>query len=237
MIEYLVIPRYAGTFEIPAVSISYFDLASGSYRTLRSESYKLEVAKGEGGGTTVAGSFADQEQVRLLGSDIRYLKKDIKLHRSVSLIFGKTWFWMCYILPLLVFTVLLIVNRKQVKANADIARVRNRKANKVAVKRLKQAGIYLKGGKKEEFYDEVLKALWGYTSDKLNIPLSRLTKETIESQLMDFNVNEDIRKEYMDILKTCEYARYAPGDASQAMDELYDKTMNVMNKMENTIKK
>jgi hypothetical protein len=173
----------------------------------------------------------------LLGSDIRYLKNDIKLHQQTNLIYGKTWFWLCYLIPLLFFAIFLIINRKQVKANADAARVRNRKANKVAVKRLKQAGIYLKEGKKESFYDEVLKALWGYTSDKLNIPLSLLTKETIESQLDDCKVSEDIRKEYMDILQTCEFARYAPGENSHAMDVLYEKTMNVMNKMENTIKK
>ncbi|MDD4922737.1 MAG: BatD family protein [Bacteroidales bacterium] len=236
-IEYLVIPRYAGTFEIPAITLSYFDLASGSYKTLRSDSYQLEVSKGEGGGQTVSGNFTDQEQVRMLGSDIRYIKTNIKLHQKTNLIFGKTWFWLCFLLPLLFFALLLIINRKQVKANADVARVRNRKASKVAVKRLKQAGVYLKEGKKESFYDEVLKALWGYTSDKLNIPLSLLTKETIASQLADYRVEEDIRKEYMDILMTCEFARYAPGEDSHAMDALYEKTMNVMNKMENTIKK
>jgi len=235
-IEYLVIPRYAGTFEIPAVTLSYFDLASKSYKTLSTDSYQLQVSKGEGG-QTVTGNFTDQEQLRMLGSDIRYLKTKIKLHQQTSLIYGNTWFWLCYILPFLFFVIFLIVNRNKVKANADVARVRNRKASKVAVKRLKQAGVYLKEGKKESFYDEVLKALWGYTSDKLNIPLSRLTKETIESQLADYKVNDDIRKEYMAILETCEYARYAPGDDSHAMDVLYEKTMNVMNKMENTIKK
>jgi len=237
-IEYLVIPRFAGNFEIPGATISYFDLASGSYKTLRTSSYKLQVAKGVGGsGQTVSGNFTDQEQVRLLNSDIRYLKTDIKLHKQVNLIYGKAWFWLCYILPLLIFIILLIVNHKQIQANADIVKVRNRKASKVAVRRLKQAGLYLKENKKEAFYDEVLRALWGYTSDKLNIPLSRLTKETIENQLIDFKVNEDIRKEYMDILQTCEFARFAPGDDTHAMDDLYEKTMNVMNKMENTIKK
>ena len=236
-IEYLVIPRFPGTFEIPSATISYYDLTSRSYKTLSTNSFSLEVAKGEGGGQNVSGSFTDKEQLRLLGSDIRYLKTNVKLHKQIDLIYGKIWFWLCYLLPLIFFAIILIVYRENVKANADISRVRNRKANKVAVKRLKQAGIYLKEGKKEAFYDEVLKALWGYTSDKLNIPLSRLTKETIESQLTDFKVGEDIRKEYMDILETCEYARFAPGDNSHAMDELYEKTMNVMNKMENTIKK
>ncbi|HEY5499147.1 MAG TPA: BatD family protein [Bacteroidales bacterium] len=235
-IEYLVIPRFAGTFEIPAATISYFDTSTRSYKTLSTNSYKLEVAKGEGGAQSVSGNFADQEKVRLLGSDIRYLKKEVKLDKQIHLFYGKTGFWLCYILPLLLFLIILIANQKKVKANADLVKVRNRKANKIAVKRLKQAGIYLRENKKEAFYDEVLKALWGYTSDKLNIPLSRLTKETIESQLTDFKVSEDIRKEYMAILQTCEFARYAPGNDTHIMGDLYEKTMNVMNKMENTIK-
>jgi hypothetical protein len=236
-IEYLVIPRFPGTFEIPGTTISYFDLASKSYKTLKTEGYTLEVGKGEGGGAAVSGNFTNQEQVKLLGSDIRYLKNNISLEKQSPLIFGTFGFWLCYILPLLFFAILMIFKRKQIKANADTTRVRNRKASKVAVKRLKQAGIYLKEGKKEAFYDEVLKALWGYTSDKLNIPLSRLDKETIESQLTDYKVSEDIRKEYMDILQTCEYARFAPADDTQAMDKLFEQTTDVMNKMENTIKK
>lgn len=237
-IEYLVIPRYAGTFEIPATTVSYYDLGTRSYKTLRTEVYKLDVAKGDGGdGSTVVGNYTDQEKVRMLGSDIRYLKTNVKLHRGMSLMYGKSWFWLGYLIPLLFFGVMFVINRKQIKANKDAARVRNRKASKVAVKRLKQAGIYMKHGKKDLFYDEVLKALWGYTSDKLNIPLSVLTKETIENQLIDSNVSEDIRKQYMDILQTCEYARYAPGSDSHAMDKLYEKTLDVMNKMENTIKK
>jgi len=235
-IEYLVIPRFAGTFDIPATTISYFDTSTRSYKTLSTNSYKLEVAKGEGGAQSVSGSFAEQEKVRLLNSDIRYLKKDVKLNKQFELVYGKIGFWLCYLLPLLLFLIILIANHKKVKANADLVKVRNRKANKIAVKRLKQAGLYLKENKKEAFYDEVLKALWGYTSDKLNIPLSRLSKETIESQLTDYKVSEDIRKEYMAILQTCEFARYAPGNDTHIMGDLYEKTMNVMNKMENTIK-
>jgi hypothetical protein len=135
------------------------------------------------------------------------------------------------------FTFLLYIFRKKAKENADISRVKNRKANKVAVKRLKKASTYLREGNKEAFYDEVLRALWGYTSDKLNIPLSRLTKETVDSELAAVNVNKTVRQAYSEILQTCEYARYAPASNDHAMDDFYHKTMEVMNKMENTIKK
>jgi len=236
-IEYLVIPRFPGKFEIPATSISYYDLATHRYKTLTTQPYTIEVAKGDGSITNVSGKFANQEQLRLLGSDIRYLKTNIQLQKQPKLVFGTLPFWLAYLLPLLFFGIMLLINRKKLKDNADIARVRNRKANQVAVKRLKQASIFLKEGKQEPFYDEILKTLWGYTSDKLNIPLSRLDKENIEIQLTDSKVGEDIRKEYMDILQTCEFARFAPGDALAAMDKLYEQTMDVIDKMENTIKR
>jgi len=236
-IEYLVIPRFPGTFQIPSASISYFDLATHRYKTLSTQPFTIEVGKGDGNITNVSGKFANQEQLRLLGSDIRYLKSNIQLQKQPRLFFATMPFWLSYLIPLLFFGIMLLINRKKLKDNADIARVRNRKANQVAVKRLKQASAYLKEGKKDFFYDEVLKALWGYTSDKLNIPLSKLDKETIETQLTESKVGEDIRKEFMDILQTCEYARFAPGDAAAAMDKLYEQTMDVIGKMENTIKR
>jgi len=236
-IEYLFIPRFPGTFEIPAASLSYYDLSTRKYKTLSTPSYILEVGKGDGSVTNISGKFANQEQLRLLGSDIRYLKTNIQLQKQPKLFFGTLTFWAAYLVSLLFFGIMLLINRKKLKDNADIARVRNRKANQVAVKRLKQASIYLKEGKKDFFYDEVLKALWGYTSDKLNIPLSKLDKETIETQLTECKVGEDIRVEFMEILQTCEFARFAPGDAAAAMDKLYEQTMEVINKMENTIKR
>ncbi len=236
-IEYLVIPRYAGTFDIPAVSLSYFALASHSYKTLTSNPVTLKVAKGEGNASVVSGNYTEKEQLRLLGSDIRYLKTAVKLKKATPLYLGQSWFWMLYSGLIIFFALFLLINRKQAKANADISRVRNRKANKVAVKRLKVAKKYLSENNKEAFYEEVLKALWGYTSDKLSIPLSKLTKETIDNELKTFNVEEGIRNEYTSILQTCEYARYAPAADNHAMDELYKQTLEVINKMENTIKK
>lgn len=236
-IEYLVIPRFPGTFEIPSVSFSYFDLKSQSYKTLTTQAYTLEVAKGDGTSNNVSGNFVSQEQLRLVGSDIRYLKKIERIRSSNKLLFGTPIFWLAFLIPLVLVGVILLLNRKKLKDNADIVKVRNRKANKIAVKRLKQASVYLAQEKQEAFYDEVLRALWGYTSDKLNIPLSKLNKETIESQLTEYNVVSEIRKEFMEILDTCEFARFAPGDPTETMDKLYDNTLEVINKMENTIKR
>ncbi len=236
-IEYLVIPRYAGSFEIPSVEVSYFDLATKSYKTLVSDSYTLEVAKGsQSDPTVVSNAYVAKENVRFLGQDIRYLKTDLKLKPHAGLIYGQSWFVWAFVLPFAIFVIVLLICRKQAKANADVAAVRTRKASKVAVRRLKKAASFLKAGDRSQFYEEVLKALWGYTSDKLNIPLSKLSKEHMDEQLEQSHVSETIRKEYMEILETCEFEQYAPSSGAQGMDELYAKTLKVIDKMESTIK-
>ena len=115
--------------------------------------------------------------------------------------------------------------------------MRTKKANKVASKRLKQANIYLREDKKEEFYDETLKAVWGYLSDKLSIPVSSLTKDNVETELIKYGIEEDLIKEFISILNTAEFARFAPAQTHGAMDELYKQTVDAINKMESTIKK
>jgi hypothetical protein len=133
--------------------------------------------------------------------------------------------------------VFFVIYRKQVKENANIALVRTRKANRTAVRRLKKAEKLLKENKKEEFYDEVLRALWGYLSDKLNISQAQLTKDNVETELSKYGVGEGLANDFMEILHTCEFARYAPAQGSDAMDSLFEQTVNAIGKMENTIKK
>lgn len=238
-IEYMAIPRYAGDFEIPAIAFSYFDTKSGAYKTLTSGPYKLHVEQGQGGGNApVVSNFSNKESVKYLGKDIRYLKvNSIRFVLRDEMFFGSLAFYLCYIIPVVLFVIFFIIYRKQVKENANIALVRTKKANKTAVKRLKNAGKLLKENKKEEFYDEVLRALWGYLSDKLSIPLANLTKDNVEAELAKYGVDESLISEFMDILNTCEFARYAPAQASDAMDKLYEQTIDAIGKMENTIKK
>jgi len=144
---------------------------------------------------------------------------------------------LCYLVPAILFIVFFIIYRKQVKENANIALVRTKKANKMAVKRLKNAGKLLKANNKEAFYDEVLKALWGYLSDKLNIPQSNLTKDNVEIELNKYGVDEVLINQFMNILNDCEFARYAPVQSSDAMDNLYEQTLEAIGKMENIIKR
>ena len=240
-IEYMAIPRYNGDFEIPAVQFSYFDVKTKSYKTLTSDAFKLHVEKGEegSGSSPVISNYSNKEQVKYLGQDIRFLKtKGIHfVNKREEVFFGTFMYAMSYIVPLILFVVFSIVYRKQIKENSDLARVRTKKANKIAVKRLKNAGKLMQANQKEAFYDEVLRALWGYLSDKLNIPQADLTKDNVEAELAKYGVDDSLTKEFMDILNTCEFARYAPSQASDAMDKLYEMTVDAIGKMENTIKK
>ena len=240
-IEYMAIPRYAGDFEIPAIVFSYFDIKSGSYKTIKSEPYKLHVEAGKGGNSSapVVSNFSNKENVKYLGKDIRFLKTRGFSFREngEDIFFGSLIYYLCYIVPAILFIAFFFIYRKQVKENSDIALVRTKKANKMAVRRLKVAGRLMKENKKEEFYDEVLRALWGYLSDKLSIPQADLTKDNVEAELTRYGVGETVIKEFMDILNTCEFARYAPSQASDAMDKLYELTVDAIGEMENTIKK
>ena len=240
-IEYMAIPRYAGDFEIPAVQFSYFDPKDGSYKTLSSQPFKLHVEKGIGGensSSPVISNFGTQERVKYLGQDIRYIKVS-KPHfvSNKEFFFGSFMYIMAYVLIAVLFIVFFAIYRKQVKENANIALVRTKKANKIAVRRLKKAERLLKERKKEEFYDEVLRAVWGYLSDKLNIPQANLTKNNVEAELMVFGGDKEVSDRFIDILNTCEFARYAPSQAPEAMEQLFKQTFDAIGKMENITKK
>lgn len=237
VIEYLAIPRHAGTYKIPGVSFSYFDIRSKSYKTLKTEEYVVNIEKGAGNADQVIANFTNKEDLKVLGEDIRYIKQnEVTLQPKGSFFYGSMTYWLFYIIPALAFIIFFIIYRKQAAENANVAKVRTKKANKVATKRMKLAGKLLSENKKDAFYDEVLKALWGYISDKLNIPVSRLSKDNIEEKLRNHGVNEELIKEFLNALNDCEFARFAPGDENQAMDKVYSSSIEVISKMENSIK-
>ncbi len=240
-IEYLAIPRYAGDFTIPSTEISFFDPKSGTYKKYNTPEYKLHVEKGKGGaggGQPMVTNYSNKEDIKYLGKDIRYIKTEkTNFKPQKDFLFGTTGYMLWYLIPAVLFIIFFIIYRKQARENANIALVRTKKANKVATKRLKIAGKLLKENKKEAFSDEVLRALWGYLSDKLNIPVASLSKDNVEIELAKYGADNTLIKELMDILSTCEFARYAPSQGTGEMDKLYASTMQAMDRMENTIKK
>ena len=235
--EYLAIPRHAGNFTIPAIEFTYFDLKSNSYKTLKTEAYNLKVAKGQGNADQVISDFTNKESVKMLGKDIRFIKLgDSSLRPKGDFFFGTVGYYLCYLIPLLLFVVFAVIYRQKALENANVAKVKTKKANKVATRRMKLAGKLLAVNKKNEFYDEVLKALWGYISDKLSIPVSQLSKDNIEAELTNYGVQEALIAEFIGVLNECEYARYAPGNENEAMDKVYSASVEVISKMENSIK-
>lgn len=237
VIEYLAIPRHNGNYTIPGVEFTYFDIKSGAYKTLKTPEYALNVAKGEGSGAAVNTGYVSKEELRLLGQDIRYIDlKDAKLSPKGVYLYGTMGYWLWYIVPLVGFVVILIVYRKQAAENANIAKTKNKKAGKVATRRLKVAKQKMAAKDKAGFYDEVLKAVWGYLSDKLIMPVSELSKENIAAELAARQVSEASIKECTALLGDCEFARYAPTLSGISVEKIYDRTAELMNKLENEIK-
>lgn len=240
VIEYMFIPRHSGNFQIPSAEFSYFDTQSRSYKTLRTPVYQMQVAKGAGGesSTVAASSYVDKEDVKQLSKDIRYIQTDkIVLSKEEEPIFGSVISWLMYLIPLVISLILFTFFRKQAKENANISLVKNKKANKVAKKRLRLAQKLLKEGNKDRFYDEVLKATWTYLSDKLSIPVASLTKDNVESELSKHNVEATHINQFTEILNTCEFARYAPNSGQQEMGNLYADTIKAISDLEEIFKK
>ena len=237
-IEYLAIPRNAGNYRIPALKFSYFDTKTKSYKTLTTEYYDLQVDKGDGTATQTVSNFNNKEDLRILNEDIRFIKQnDVKLRPRGGYFFNSLAYWMFYIIPLATLIFLFIIYRRQIAENANITKMKNKKANKVALKRMKEAGKLLADGNCDQFYDEVLKALWGYTGDKLSISSSMLSKDNIEGKLLEHQVPQDVINDFIDILNTCEFARFAPGEEkNQNMDKVFASALDTIGKMENTIK-
>ena len=239
-IEYLAIPRAGGTYTIPAILFAYYDTQADTYKTLTTPEYTLSIARSanEDANAAVVNNYVQKEDIQQLGSDIRYIHTNPLPESRASvttlsaLTYGSLGFWMCYLAPTLMAALLFIVFRKRIKENADITRVRYKKANKVAQRRLKNAFQLLKENQKERFYEEIERAAWTYLSDRLSIPTAQLNKENIAQILASKGVDENIIREVLNVLATAEFARYAP-TSDHAMQDIYNETTKIINQLEN----
>ena len=235
--EYLVIPRRAGNFTLPVVEFSYFNPNTATYSTLRSDAYSIHVEKGAGDGGDDGSIFAsNQEDIKYLGSDIRHIMTDNPRLRPVrSAFFGSAAYFVIMLGMFLLFIVLLLVMKKREKMSQDVAAVRNKKADKVARGRLKNAYQYLKVKDQDKFYEEMSQALWGYIADKLGIERSKLSMDTVNETMKSKNVPEELTLQFVDTLNSCEFARFAPGSAEEKMDDLYQRGIDVISKAEKVL--
>ena len=230
--EYLAVPRHQGQYTIPPVEFIYYDTQAKQYKTLTSEAFQLDVAKGEGGESQMQ-TYTSQEDIQMLGSDIRHIKLgSANIKADGDYFFGSYLYILSISALLLVFITLFFVFRQRAIENADLGKVRGKKANKIATKRLKQAAKLMKDNKPSEFFDETLRALWGYVGDKLNIPVEQLSRENISDRLSAHQVNSDIIGQFLSAIDECEFERYAPGDPKGNMSKVYQTAMTAIEKIE-----
>ena len=235
--EYLIIPRHAGDFTIPPVRFSYFDSRSANYKTLSSQEFKLHIEKGDDDQSTTVISGFNKEDVKFIGKDIRYIKTgEVELKKMDDLIFGSAMFWLTYLFAMAVFFMVIMIQRKRQKDSANISLMKNKRANKEAQKRLKSAQAFLKEGKENNFYQEVLSAMYGYLSDKLAIPFADLNKDVAFEKLSTFNLDESDTNAFRELLDTCEFAQYAPGGGSGKMEQIYNDAAKLIGKFEQKVK-
>ena len=230
--DILAVPRNQGHYTLPPVELTYYDTSLNQYKTIKTQSFEIEVAKGDGSRSSVVDYSKDQPK------DIKDIKKgEAELHSVDNFFFGSVGYLMSLLIPFAAFVALLVIFRKRAIDNADLVKMKGKKANKIATKRLRQANKLMLAGKSNEFYDEVLRALWGYVGDKLNMPAEKLSRENISEKLQSHNVDDNTISKFLSAIDDCEMMRFAPGDPEGNMNKTFESAMTAIMEIENVMKK
>lgn len=231
--EILAIPRFGGTFTIPKSVFSYFDPVNRSYKTLSTPEYIIEVEKGTGSESSQMITRSSGTEIRMLGQDIRYIKTGIIRLTAPGALFNKTsWFYILFIIISLSMFIAIIGLLNWQKKRADTLGLRSKMAGKQSQKRLKKAKDSLKKNNKEEFLDEILKAIWGYLGDKLGIDPSGYRRELIESYFLDNSLEPEVKNMVFNLLDQCEYIRYAPDGQTDELDTILSDSEKLLNQLD-----
>ena len=230
--EYPFIPRAPGVFDIDPVEFTYYDIEAGRYRTLSSGPLRLKVGEGTRTDAAVIPSGVSKRSVESLGEDIRFISTTPRLKKAGRMMVSSPAMLIIPTVIVLATVAVWILLSRSIARRSDVAGTRNRKALKVARARLKNASAFLKQGLYSAFYEELHKALHGYISDKLMLPVADLTRERIGEELRSRGKDEAVIQELSDILDACEYARYAPASGSEAMEKHYEQAVKVISQIE-----
>lgn len=238
--EYPFIARAEGEYEVQPVEFSYFDPSRMQYVTLQSKPFRLEItpdARGGGDAVIMQGRGMSKEEVRLLGEDIRFIRQGgAQLRRAGTPFFLSAAYWVSLCGILLAFGGVYAALRKRIRESQNVALVRGRRANKVAVQRFHAARKYMEAQDRHAFYEEMSRALWGYMSDKFNIPVANLTKENVREELHKRGVAAEESQRFTAIITRCEEAQYSPA-ASAQMSDVYTEGVDLLSRIETTIKR
>ena len=230
--EYPFIPRAPGVFDIDPVEFTYYDIEAGRYRTLSSGPLRLKVGEGTRTDAAVIPSGVSKRSVESLGEDIRFISTTPRLKKAGRMMVSSPAMLIIPTVIVLATVAVWLLLSRSIARRSDVAGTRNRKALKVARARLRNASAFLKQGLYSAFYEELHKALHGYISDKLMLPVADLTRERIGKELRSRGKDEAVIQELYDILDACEYARYAPASGSEAMEKHYEQAVKVISQIE-----
>lgn len=230
--EYPFIPRAPGVFNIDPVEFTYYDIEAGRYRTLSSGPLRLKVGEGTRTDAAVIPSGVSKRSVESLGEDIRFISTTPRLKKAGRMMVSSPAMLIIPTVIVLATVAVWFLLSRSIARRSDVAGTRNRKALKVARARLRNASAFLKQGLYSAFYEELHKALHGYISDKLMLPVADLTRERIGEELRSRGKDEAVIQELYDILDACEYARYAPASGSEAMEKHYQQAVKVISQIE-----
>lgn len=221
--EYSIIPREAGNFEIPALELVYFDPNDGEYKTLKTQSYNVSVALGK--------SSSKSQQAMTFNSGLLPVGK---IERKIGEPYvNSLLYWLWFVVPVLIFAVSLASYRHYLRQRTDMVVFRSKNANKMAMKRLAKALQCLKNHQEEEFYDEMLAALWGYLADKLKIPTAELNRNNVSDEFKKHGVKEATFQPIINLIDECEYAKYSPVSRDANMQQIYSQAIDSLSNVEN----
>lgn len=228
--EYPFIARVQGNYTIDPVKFVYFDPSSGSYKTLLGKTFELVVTPDRSGGAMISGS--SKEDLNILGQDIRFIKTNSAgLSTQGNWLIAGWGFYSILALELLVFGVVMVLLRRRIELHKDTAKLKNKTANKVAIRRLKAAKGYITQNQRTLFFQEMLRALWGYIGDKLMLSAAELNSENVSNNLAIKNIDSQTINNFMNIIEQCEMAQYLSSE-QVAMDQVYGSAIEVISRLE-----
>ncbi|MGL5913044.1 MAG: BatD family protein, partial [Bacteroidales bacterium] len=236
--ELPIIPRSAGSFTIPPIEFSYFNPVTEKYVTLQTKAFDIEVKKDtKSVQQNYTSSESRRENLKVLGQDVRFIKSGATVKNEGELFFASGPFYLLYCFLVALFIAAYMWLSKQEKDNKDVVLIRNKKARKVAKKRLDASAHLLKTGNNQGFYDELLRAMWGYLGDKLSIPVAELSQEKVQTLLAQKQIEEAYIEMFIGVINECEFTRYAPTEnGKQVMEHLYADAVDIISKLEQRIK-
>ena len=227
--EFIAVPQKRGSYVIPPASLTYYDTDAHDYRTIQTEAFPLEVLKGDGNASSIQ-DFTGQQSSE--SGDIRSIRTGKENTAKAGSFFATSFYFILMAAMILLTIVVFIVLQMRLSSQSDVVQSRRKRANKVAVRKLRKAAKLMRAGKAADFYDETLRALWGYVGDKLNIPVSELSRENISQRLAERGVGQEVTDSFIAAIDECEFVRYAPGDPQGNMNRVYDKSVTAIEQIE-----